>query len=175
MLPHQGLLLNESCQSRPCRASRHFIYVRETQGPCKVRDATALSVCRTRRAPDRLVPQTFQNVGDAVFPTVTRIKNKRRAERDVSVFDCVSRWRSVIGRFGALSLGSPDSLNPSKTLTVVNSGNTRSIGSSKWSLPCSTSCMAATEVTALVIDAIQNIVSVVIGTRLSTALWPNAP
>jgi hypothetical protein len=49
------------------------------------------------------------------------------------------------------------------------------IGSSSWSLPCSTSCIAAVAVRALVIDAIQNTESAVISVHLARSRLPNAP
>jgi hypothetical protein len=49
------------------------------------------------------------------------------------------------------------------------------IGASSASRPCSTSCMAATEVSALVIEASQNTLSVVMGMSLDRSRRPNAP
>jgi hypothetical protein len=48
-------------------------------------------------------------------------------------------------------------------------------GSSTLSLPCSTSCIAATEVIALVIEAMRKTVSSVIGVLWSSARRPKAP
>jgi len=49
------------------------------------------------------------------------------------------------------------------------------IGSSSASLPCSTSCIAAVAVIALVIEAIQNTLSRLIGSGLPRSRFPNAP
>ena len=48
-------------------------------------------------------------------------------------------------------------------------------GASSASLPCSTSCIAATEVMALVIEAMRKTLSSVIGSGWSSARRPNAP
>jgi hypothetical protein len=48
-------------------------------------------------------------------------------------------------------------------------------GSSSSSLPCSTSCIAATEVMALAIEAMRKTLSSVIGSGWSRARRPNAP
>ena len=48
-------------------------------------------------------------------------------------------------------------------------------GPSSSSFPCSTSCMAAAPVTALVMDAIQPTVSGVMAVPLPTARSPNPP
>ena len=87
----------------------------------------------------------------------------------------VSRWRSVIGRLGGLSLGLPSASKPSSTCAAESSETTSLIGLSRLSLPCSTSCMAAVEVTALVIEAIQNIVSGVIAVPVVRLRLPKAP
>ena len=48
-------------------------------------------------------------------------------------------------------------------------------GPSTFSLPCSTSCMAAVEVMALVIEAMRKTVSSVIAVLSPSARTPNAP
>jgi hypothetical protein len=71
--------------------------------------------------------------------------------------------------------GSPAALKPWSTCGAASSGNIAAIGSSSASRPCSTSCIAAAEVTALVIEAIQNTVSGVIAAPSGSARRPNAP
>jgi hypothetical protein len=68
----------------------------------------------------------------------------------------------VIGRLAGRRRGAPASSNPSSTCGAASSGSTLPTGWSNCNLPCSTSCIAATEVTALVIDASRKIVSSVI-------------
>ncbi len=87
----------------------------------------------------------------------------------------VSRWRSVIGRFGARSRGLPAASKPSSTRAAPSSGTTSAAGRSRESLPRSTSCMAAAAVIALVIEAIHTTVSRVIGAGLPISRWPKAP
>jgi hypothetical protein len=48
-------------------------------------------------------------------------------------------------------------------------------GSSSFSLPCSTSCIAATDAMAFVIDAIRKTVSGVMPALASSARGPKAP
>ena len=48
-------------------------------------------------------------------------------------------------------------------------------GSSSLTFPCSTSCIAATDVITLVIEAMRNTVSRVIGALWSSERTPNAP
>ena len=85
------------------------------------------------------------------------------------------RWRSVIGFFAARSFGSPLASKPSSTWGEARSGSTLPIGASSESLPCSTSCMAAAPVMALVIEAIQNTLSGVMASSLDRSRLPNAP
>ena len=75
-------------------------------------------------------------------------------------------WRSVIGRVAGRSFGSPLASKPSSTCGEARSGRILPMGSSSESLPCSTSCMPAAVVMALVIDAIQNTLSVVMASSL---------
>ena len=73
---------------------------------------------------------------------------------------CVSNCRTVIGVFGVRSTP------PSRTCTAASSGRYVAAGSSSFTFPASTSCITATEVTGLVMDAIANMAS----------FWmPNAP
>ena len=76
------------------------------------------------------------------------------------------RWRSVIGFLAGRSFGSPLASNPSSTCGLARSGSSLPIGSSSESLPCSTSCMPAAAVIALVIEAIQNTLSAVMASSL---------
>src|SRR4051794_5076823 len=87
----------------------------------------------------------------------------------------VSRWRSVIGRLASRSFGEPSGPKPSNTFGAANSGNSRPTGSSRSSLPTSTSCMAAVAVIAFVMDAIQNTVSTVIGSVSVISRRPKRP
>jgi hypothetical protein len=73
------------------------------------------------------------------------------------------------------NFGSPALSNPSSTLTAASSGSTSRIGRSSASLPRSTSCMAAVDVIALVMEAIQNNVSTVMAAPDGSARLPNAP
>ena len=54
-------------------------------------------------------------------------------------------------------------------------GQNVAISLSSASLPCSTSCIAAAEVMAFVMEAIQNTVSVLIRASLASVRRPNAP
>ena len=62
----------------------------------------------------------------------------------------------MTGAFGLRSRGAPSASNPSSTFTSLTTGNRSPIGCSRPMRPCSTSCMAAVPVTALVIDAMRN-------------------
>ena len=81
----------------------------------------------------------------------------------------------MIGRLAGRSLGAPAASNPSRTWGEPSAGSILGTGSSSVSLPCSTSCMAATEVIALVIEAMRKTVSSVIAGPLSRTRVPNAP
>ena len=81
----------------------------------------------------------------------------------------------MIGRLAGRNLGSPEGSKPSSTCGDASSGSTSAIGRSSASLPCSTSCIAAVDVIAFVIEAIQNTVSVVIADPSGSARRPNAP
>ena len=87
----------------------------------------------------------------------------------------VISWRSVIGFFAGRSFGAPEASNPSSTCGEARSGNSLPIGSSSESLPCSTSCMPAAVVIALVMEAIQNTLSTVMASSLVRSRLPNAP
>ena len=84
-------------------------------------------------------------------------------------------WRSVIGFFAGRSFGSPLASKPSSTCGLARSGSSLPIGSSSESLPCSTSCMPAALVIALVMEAIQNTLSAVMASSLPRSRLPNAP
>jgi hypothetical protein len=81
----------------------------------------------------------------------------------------------VIALLVGRSTGSPEGPNPVSTCGAESSGRTSAIGTSSVSLPCSTSCIAAVEVIAFVIEAIQNTVSVVIAAPSGRARRPKAP
>ena len=81
----------------------------------------------------------------------------------------------MIGRLAGRSSGAPEESKPSRTWGAASSGSTSPIGWSSGSLPCSTSCIAATEVTALVIEAIRNTVSGVIAGPFARSRIPKAP
>ena len=78
----------------------------------------------------------------------------------------------MMGRRAARYRGRPALSKPVRTRGDPNSGSTPPIGSSSVSLPCSTICIAAVQVTALVIEAIQKTESVVISTPLSRPRFP---
>ncbi|MGY4354934.1 hypothetical protein ACVW0J_001427 [Bradyrhizobium sp. i1.7.7] len=80
----------------------------------------------------------------------------------------------MIAPFAGRSFGSPLASKPSSTCGLARSGSTEPIGASSDSLPCSTSCIAPAEVTALVIEAIQNTLSSVIASGLDRSRLPNA-
>ena len=65
--------------------------------------------------------------------------------------------------------------NDSNTIRFASSGRYFSAGSSRAKRPCSYNCIAATEVTALVIEAIRKSASAVIGRSRPTSALPNAP
>ena len=81
----------------------------------------------------------------------------------------------MIGRLAGRSFGAPLASKPSSTWGDPSPGSTFGNGSSSFSRPCSTSCIAATDVIALVIDAIRKTVSSVIGALSSSDRGPNAP
>ena len=60
------------------------------------------------------------------------------------------------------------------TVVFANDGMKRDTGSSRCTVPSSTSIMTATLVIALLIEAMRNSVSVVIGTFFSTSRRPAA-
>src|SRR3546814_6158916 len=62
---------------------------------------------------------------------------------------CVSRWLIVTGRPGARVIGLPSLAKPSSTCTSASAGSHFDAGLSRSSLPCSSSCNVATEVSAL--------------------------
>ena len=73
------------------------------------------------------------------------------------------------------SSGLPSGAKPSSTRGAASAGSSAPNGASSDSLPCSTSIMAATEVIALVMEAIQNTVSVVIAALPPASRRPAAP
>ena len=81
----------------------------------------------------------------------------------------------VIGAVADRRRGAPDASNPSSTWGEASSGRILPTGSSSSSRPSSTSCIAATEVTALVIEAMRNTVSRVIALPRARSRRPNAP
>jgi hypothetical protein len=68
-----------------------------------------------------------------------------------------------------------DASKPSRTWCEPSVGSMSGTGASSASLPCSTSCIAATEVMALVIEAMRKTLSSVIGSGWPSARRPNAP
>ena len=65
--------------------------------------------------------------------------------------------------------------NDSNTVRFASSGRYFSAGSSRAKRPCSNSCIAATDVTGLVIEAIRKIASAVIGRSWPTSALPKTP
>ena len=91
---------------------------------------------------------------------------------------CVSRWRSVIGRFGGRVCGLPAASKPVSTCASAMAGTTALAGVSRLSLPRSTHCTAATEVMALVIEAIRKPIEVgnrqyLLGVSVGIAHFPD--
>ena len=82
--------------------------------------------------------------------------------------------RTVAFVFGARSRGVSPS-KPSSTCSFANSGRYFSTGSSRSSLPSSTSCSAAVVATILVIEAIRNVVSGVTVSEPPATRGPAAP
>ena len=68
-------------------------------------------------------------------------------------------WRIVAFVAGARRIGLPSSSKPSRTCSFPNSGRIDSTVASRSSSPASTSCSAVVVATALVIDALRNMVS----------------
>ncbi len=82
----------------------------------------------------------------------------------------------MIGRFAGRSFGAPAASKPSSTWGEPSAGSMFGTGSSSLSLPCSTSCIAATEVITLVMDAMRKTVSMVIAAAPgSSTRGPKAP
>ena len=82
----------------------------------------------------------------------------------------------MIGRLAARSFGAPEASKPSSTRGEPSAGSILGTGSSSLSLPCSTSCIAATEVITLVMDAMRKTVSGVIAAAPgSSTRGPKAP
>ena len=81
----------------------------------------------------------------------------------------------MIGRRAGRSRGLPAASNPASTCGAASSGSTRPIGWSSSIRPASTSCIAATEVTALVIEAMRKIVSGVMALPSARSRCPKAP
>src|SRR6185436_587280 len=94
------------------------------------------------------------------------------ARPDVWVRNC----RTVGALFAGRTRYSPLAGSKASTIfTPASSGRYLSAGSSRPILPCSTSCISATEVTGLVIDAMRNSASVVSTRPLAESVTPNAP
>ena len=81
----------------------------------------------------------------------------------------------MIGRLGGRRIGLPPASKPSSTCADPSSGTVALAGCSRLSLPCSTSCIAAAAVIALVMDAIHTTESRVIGVFVLRSRLPNAP
>ena len=80
-----------------------------------------------------------------------------------------------MGRLAGRSFGAPPASKPSSTCGEPSVGSMLGTGSSSLSLPCSTSCMAATEVMAFVIEAMRKTLSSVIAGPASSARAPKTP
>src|SRR5256714_5444898 len=80
-----------------------------------------------------------------------------------------------MARFAGRSRGLPEASNPSSTLGEPSSGRTWLIGWSSSSFLCSTSCMQAVAVMALVMDSSQNTVSCVMTAAPARSRLPVAP
>jgi hypothetical protein len=93
------------------------------------------------------------------------------AKPDVWVSSC----RSVTGLVDGRRIGLPEESNPSRIWRVPSSGRCFAAGSSSVNLPCSTSCIAPTDVIALVMEAMEKMDSGVIGTPETESRVPNAP
>ena len=87
----------------------------------------------------------------------------------------MSRWRNVTAQVGARNMGSPLLSKPSSTCALASHGIISEAGASRSSLPCSTNCIAAAPVIALVIEKIAPTVSVVIATPVPIVRSPAAP
>ncbi len=81
----------------------------------------------------------------------------------------------MIGRFAGRRFGAPAASKPSRTCGALSAGSMLGTGSSSLSRPCSTSCMAAVQVTAFVIEAMRKTVSSVMAGPLARSRVPNAP
>ncbi len=81
----------------------------------------------------------------------------------------------MIGLVAGRSCGAPAASKPSSTCGCASSGKSSPMVCSRLSLPCSTSCMQAAAVTALVIEAIQNTLSGVTSAPPSMLCVPKAP
>ena len=81
----------------------------------------------------------------------------------------------MIGDFAGRNCGTPLALNPSSTCGSLSAGSIAGTGASSESLPCSTSCKAATEVIALTIEAMRKTVSRVIAGPPGSRRWPKIP
>jgi hypothetical protein len=79
----------------------------------------------------------------------------------------------VIGLRAVRNCGTPRASKPESTSGEASVGSMFAAGSSSLSLPCSTSCIAATDVNSLTIEATRNTVSIDIFAPMSRT--PNAP
>ena len=73
------------------------------------------------------------------------------------------------------SCGTPFASKPASTWDDPSAGSMLPAGSSSFSLPRSTSCSAAIDVSSLTIEAMRKIVSLDIGDAVATSRKPNAP
>ena len=91
---------------------------------------------------------------------------------------CVSRSRIVISRLAGTALTGVPATAPggggTTTVVALNAGMYLDTGSARPSRPSSTSIIAATLVTAFVMEAMRTIVSRRIGALASTSAIPNA-
>jgi hypothetical protein len=82
----------------------------------------------------------------------------------------------VTGFVAGFRIGLPlPGSKPCSTCNEPSSGMYVDAGSSSFSLPCSTNCMAATEVTGLVMDAMTNRESALTSTPDLESRLPTAP
>ena len=81
----------------------------------------------------------------------------------------------MIGPLAGRTFGAPAASKPSRTVGEPSVGSMLGTGPSSVSLPCSTSCMAATVAIALVMEAMRKTVSGVIPAGWSSPRTPNAP
>ncbi len=88
---------------------------------------------------------------------------------------CVSRLRKVRYSRASRSCGAPLASKPVRRRGDASIGSILPAGSSSFSLPRSTSCIAATEVSSFTMEAMRKIVSVVMRASAAEPREPIAP